>query len=137
MGKLKTKRPNIKTHIAIYYGDTLDSGIANDPCIKELLELCGSFDFAMNFTYAIYADHHMISNNMMIPIFHSYYLNSDPKVVILRDPAAIDVFELYPYHTYYLYVDKTNEKEAEKYEKLKNKLDQYQIKLIDSIREII
>lgn len=131
MEKLMVKRPNLKTHIALYYSNYIDSSILNSDCIKELLMFSGSFDFAMNFTYAIYADHSMVKDNMMIPIFHSYYLNSDPKMVVLMDNNALDILELYPYHNFYIYQN------AETYQLFKTKFPNHRIQLINSIKELI
>lgn len=138
MEKLTTKRPNIKDHIAIYCGASIEPTTLEHVCIKELLELAGSFDFAMRFTYAIYANHSMVKDNMMIPIFHSYYLNSDPKMVILIDHNPIDILELYPYHNFYVYEDPERYYEdTERYNLLKTQFPNHSIKLIHSIKEII
>jgi hypothetical protein len=71
MKHLNTKRPNTKNHIAILYTGSVDSKTLEDICVREILELCGTYEFAMNFTYAIYADNNLIADNMMIPIFHT------------------------------------------------------------------
>lgn len=135
MKTLQTKRPNIKNHIAIYYANPLDLKITEDNVIKEIIELCGTFDFAMNFTYAIYTDHSMINENIFIPIFHTFYLNSEPKIVILRDKLPIDILELYPYHNFYIYNDSiTTEKD---FNLLKDKFPELKIKLISSLRDLI
>lgn len=136
MSTLQTKRPNIKNHIGIYYPNSIDSSTVQDICIKEVLELCGSFDFAMNFTYAIYADNSLISENIFFPIFHTFYLNSDPKMIILRDKMPIDILELYPYHNFYIYNDGkvTNEDD---FNILKDKFPTHKLKLISSLKDLI
>jgi hypothetical protein len=134
MKQLSTKRPNIKNHIAIVYSGTIDSKTLEDVCIREILELCGVYDFAMNFTYAIYADHNLIADNMFMPIFHTYYLNSDPKIVVLRDTKAVDLLELYPYHEYYIYKNDDAEKDLSV---LKEQFPNHKIKIIDTIKDLI
>jgi hypothetical protein len=134
MKSLSTKRPNIKNHIAILYSGTIDSTTLADVCVQELLGLCGSYDFAMNFTYAIYADNNIIADNIFIPIFHTYYLNSDPKMVILRDTKAIDILELYPYHEYYIYNNPEAEQELSI---LQKQFPNHKIRIIESIKDLL
>lgn len=136
MPTLSVKRPNLKNHIAIYYGDFIASeDLKKDSCITEIIGLCGSFDFAMNFTYAIYADSHGIQDNMIMPIFHTYYLNSDPKIVILRNTNSTDILSIYPHHKYYLYNDNTNTDDI--YKKIKEQFPSYDLTIINSIKDII
>jgi hypothetical protein len=136
MPVLQTKRPNIKNHIGIYYPSSIDSTTIQDICIKEILELCGTFDFSMNFTYAIYADNSLIADNIFIPIFHTFYLNSDPKIIVLRDKMPIDILELYPYHDFCIYNDeKITTKED--FDLLKNKFPKHKLRLISSLKDLI
>lgn len=136
MRTLQTKRPNIKNHIAIYYSTTIDSSIIEDLCIKELLELCGSLDFSMKFTYAIYADNSLISENIFIPIFHTYYLNSEPKIVVIRDSLqlSLDILELYPYHDFCLYKDENSESN---FKFLQDRFPNHKLRLISSLKELL
>lgn len=134
MKQLSTKRPNIKNHIAIVYTEAIDSKILEDVCVREILELCGVYDFAMNFTYAIYTDNNLISDNMFIPIFHTYYLNSDPKMVVLRDAKAVDILELYPYHEYYILRNDNAERDLSF---LKEQFPKHKIKIIEAIKDLI
>lgn len=136
MSKLIIKRPNIKNHIGIYYGGMIDSTILEDKPIQELLSLSGDFDFAMNYTYAIYSDSNQIQESMMLPIFHSYYLNSDPKMIILRNLYhAIDIIELYSYHRFYIYTDQNNAIDTHK--QFTDRFPKVSIELINSIKDII
>lgn len=134
MKKLQTKRPNINNHIAIYFPKNIDNSILEDIAIKEIIDLAGDHSFAMNFSYAIYADHNMIQENLFIPIYNPYYLNTDPSMVILRDDQAYDILELYPYHKYYLY---SHENIQSIFDDLKNKFPNHHIELITSIKDII
>lgn len=133
---LQTKRPNIKNHIAIYYDTHINEKILKeDVCVNELMLLNNDYKFAINFTYAIYTDMHSMKDNMFIPIFHSFYLNSDPKIVILRGSNVDDILELYPYHQFVIY--KTNDTDTGRYTELSDRFPDHDIKLINSLKDLI
>jgi hypothetical protein len=136
MTTIQTKRPNTRNHIAIYYPVDVDSKTIEDIAIKEILELCGTLEFSMNFTYAIYTDNSLISENIFVPIFHTYYLNSEPKIVVIRDSLrlALDILELYPYHDFCLYKDENSESN---FKFLQDRFPNHKLRLISSLKELL
>ena len=76
-------------------------------CFKELLNTMLEDDkFKLRFSYAIYSDQFHIPNNIFVPRFHIYFLNSDTKHVILLDEGMLDLPNVYNHHKYYIYNDK-------------------------------
>jgi len=98
-------------------------------CLKEIVSLSLDNDFANKFTHAIYCDEMQIRENIFMPRFHTYYLNSDAKHVIILDEQMIDLPETYTHHKYYVYAN------DELFKKLSKSCKN--IKNIQSIKEII
>lgn len=102
----------------------------NSDCFKELLEimLTDSDQFKKTYSYAIYSDMFQVPHNLFVPRFHTYYLNSDKKHVILLDEGMIDLPLVYNHHEYYIYDNK------ELFDKFEEKYDN--VSHISSIKEI-
>lgn len=132
--QLTTKRPAIKNHIGMCYGNTIDNKALKDKYIQELIDLGGEYDFAMNYTYAIYADTNTVISNIFLPIFHTIYLNSSPKLIIIRNKDYADIMELYPYHSFYVCSDQYTESD---YAQLKDQFTNSNLNFISSIKDII
>lgn len=99
-------------------------------CFKELLEVMLTDDdqFKTTHSYAIYSDNFHIEHNLFVPRFHTYYLNSDKKHVILLDEGMLDLPAVYNHHEYYVYDNK------ELFGKFEEKYDN--VSHIHSIKEI-
>lgn len=74
-------------------------------CIKELIELSITDEFKRKYNYAIYTDDFQVPDNIFVPTFHLYYLNSDKKDVVLLDEKLIDIPGIYSHHNFYTYKD--------------------------------
>jgi hypothetical protein len=103
----------------------------NEDCFKEFLEVMLTDDdqFRKTYSYSIYSDTFSVPHNLFVPRFHTYYLNSDKKHVIILDAGMIDLPMVYNHHEYYIYNDK------ELFAKFEEKYDN--VTHIHSIKEII
>jgi hypothetical protein len=98
-------------------------------CFKELIELMLDDNFKQTFNYAIYCDDFIVKPNIFVPRFHTYYLNSETKDVIIMDEHLIDLPTIYNHHRYYIY---NNQELFDKF------VDKYKdIKHIKSIKDIV
>lgn len=127
-------RPNSKTHIALLYKSFTKENYEHSS-FKEILDLIEDNAFNLNYNYSIYADYHEVQEHIFLPIFHTYYLNSEKKNVIILSNKMYDIPELYPYHNYYLYGDKETTKED--YELLTKAHPNIKFTQINSIKEMI
>lgn len=107
-----------------------DAEMYQSKCFQELLELMKSDEFLFDYNYAIYTDSYIVAENAFTPYFHTYYLNSDKKDVILLDEKMIDLPEVYDHHNFYIY---DNEELLKIY---KEKYPNLEIKNIKSLKEI-
>lgn len=122
------QKPYISQHLAVAFSKFSNESYETK-CFKELLKLILDDSFKKNFNYAIYCDDFTVKMNIFIPRFHTYYLNSETKDVIIMDDHLIDLPQIYDHHRYYVYDDK---KLFDKFNgKHKN------IKHIKSIKDII
>ena len=117
----------ISNHLAVAC-TRFDQSVYDGECFKELMQLAMTTDFQKNFNYAIYCDDVQVKANVFIPQFHTYFLVSDTKDVILLDKGLIDIPEVYNHHRYYIY---NNE---ELFEECKAK--GYNVTNIKSIKDI-
>jgi len=127
------QRPNNRNHIALAY-DTFEPLCLEHEAIKEILSLIKDDNFNMNFTYAIYTDQSFVKENLFLPIFHTYYLNSDKKSVLLLSPETYDMPSIYPHHSYFIYGDK--EKTQKDFNELQNAYPKIELKQISSLKEL-
>lgn len=123
-----TKPEHISLHLGIacsvFSQDTYETA-----CFQELVSLMLDDDFKRNVVYAIYCDEMIVKENIFVPKFHTYYLHSDTKDVVILDEKLIDLPKVYNHHRYYIY---GNKKLLEKFE------EQYDnITYIESLRDII
>ena len=86
------------------------------------------------FNYAIYSDSSSVKENILIPMFHTYYLGSDVKEVIILQEQMYSIIEVYQYHKYYLYGKKTELEDS--INKIKDVLPSASVTVIESIKEI-
>jgi hypothetical protein len=121
------QKPYISQHLGIACS-TFSQNDYESKCFQELVELMLDDNFKKFFTYAIYCDDFLIQSNLFIPRFHTYYLHSDTKDIIVMDENMIDLPQIYNHHHYYIY---NNQKLFEKFEE---KYDN--IKHIQSIKDI-
>ena len=98
---------------------------------QQLLVMASDGDFGKRVNYSIYTDTLQVAQNMFLPSFHTYYLNSETKDVILMDEYLLELPEIYDHHRYYVFSDN---KEA-----VKKFTDKYgdKIKVISSLQEVI
>ena len=82
---------------------TFDADMYQSPCFKELVQLMTDNEFKAEYTYAIFSDTYLVSENAFVPNFHLYYLNSSKKDVILLDNKVIDIPKIYSHHNFYIY----------------------------------
>ena len=115
-------RPNMRLHIGLVT-ETFNKNSLEHTAIKQLIEKTGNYEFMMNYTYAVYADYNLLQQHIMLPVFHTYHLNSDTKKLIFLDDRMLHLANIYPYHKFYVF---------EKYENMPNN-----ISVINSIEEII
>ncbi len=127
------QRPNDRKHIAVVYSSFNNDSIQDD-AMKELLSLSTDNSFNLSFTYAVYTDQSFIKENLFIPIFHTYYLNSDSKYVILRSKDEYDLPYVYKHHKYCLYGPK--DATISDYEELQKKYSGVSFQQIESIKEL-
>lgn len=114
------KAKYISNHLGIAFSKFDKSGYESS-CFKELLQSMIEDDFKQSFNYAIYCDDFFVSSNMFVPKFHTYYLNSDIKDVIIMDEGLIDLPEIYNHHRYYIYDNQELfDKFTEKYNNIKH-----------------
>lgn len=131
---MQLHRPNLKQHIALAYS-SFTNDTYQDTAYQEILEKIDDNNFNMTYTYAIYTDHFMVKENIFLPIFHTYYLNSSPKLVILRNKECYDLPIVYPYHKYYIYDSyDTSQDDCEKIKQLAKTDHVY---VINSLKDII
>lgn len=99
---LQKKVEYISNNLGLAFGSfNLDS--YNSTCFQELLSIVTDKESKPDFNYAIYTDNLQVNSNLFLPVFHIYYLNSDPKDIIIMDKLAIDVPQAYSHHRYYVY----------------------------------
>lgn len=128
------QRPNNRNHIALAYGIFNNDSINNEP-LQEILSLLKNNAFNLSFTYGIYTDQNFVKENLFMPIFHTYYLNSDSKYVVLTSELTYDLPYVYTHHKYLLYGDKT--KTLKDFEQLKTLYStNIEIQQIESFKEI-
>lgn len=125
---LQQKHKYISNHLAIACS-AFSQMSYESKCFQELVSLILDDEFKKNFNYAIYCDDFMVKSNIFLPRFHTYYLNSDTKDVVLMDEQLIDLPQIYDHHRYYIYDDK---KLFDKFEAKHNN-----IKHIKSLKEIV
>jgi hypothetical protein len=120
--------PYISNHLAVAYS-VFSTSSYSEPCFKELSQLVLDDKFNKTFTYAIYCDDFIVKENIFVPRFHTYYLNSETKDVIIMDEHLIDLPEIYNHHKYYIYNN----------EELLNKFVEKHINVqhVNSIKDII
>ena len=130
---MQLQRPNNKDHIALVY-QIFTQQDYNDEAYKEIIKHLNNNAFNLKYTYAIYTDQCMVKENIFLPIFHTYYLNSAPKKVILRQDGCFDLPLVYPYHEYYIYRSLSDvENVVQQLEKASPKT---KITIIDSLKDI-
>lgn len=127
------QRPNNRKHIALVY-NSFNNDTIKDEALQEILSMIGDNSFNLNCTYGIYTDQSFVKENLFIPIFHTYYLNSDLKYVILRSKDEYDIPYVYKHHEYYLYGPK--DKTEEDLKELQSRHPGVSFKQIESIKEI-
>ncbi len=115
-------RENKKLHIG-FLVETLDKKCLELEAVKQILEKTEDYDFMLNFTYSFYTDYNMMTEQLPLPVFHTYYLNTDKKSVVLMDNKLLNICDIYDYHDYYSF---------EKYDEMPSS-----VKLIKSLQEII
>lgn len=109
----------------------LNQEVYESPCVQEVVSLIYDEDFNREYNYAIYTDEMPFKENIFMPRFHTYYLQSKTKDVILLDEQSLPVVEVYSHHRFYIYNNKNLlEKYNEQYENKDN------IKHIKSIKDI-
>lgn len=128
---LSTQRPNPNNHIGLLYETITSETLNKDPCIDEISELTKEPKFYLSFSYALYADHSMVQENIFWPIFHTYSLCSNNKIVIIRSESMTNMLPIYPYHHYVIY------KDQELFDKLKAEFPQYKISHTTCLKEFI
>lgn len=97
--------PIISNDIAIACSH-LNQKMYENPCFQELLNLIKDEEFNRNYNYAIYTDEMSVKENLFIPRFHTYYLQSKTKDVILLDKESLTIAEVYGHHRFYIYNNK-------------------------------
>ena len=130
---LNVSRPNKKRHLALLYS-SFGLEQLEDPCFKELMVESNTDEFNSLFNYAIYSDTSSVKENILIPMFHTYYLGSDVKEVIILEEQMYSIIEVYKYHKYYLYGKKTELEDS--INKIKDVLPSASVTVIESIKEI-
>jgi hypothetical protein len=95
-------QPYISKHLGIACS-VFSQNTYDTKCFQELISLMLDDNFQRNFTYAIYCDDFLVKSNLFIPRFHTYYLNSETKDIIIMDEHLIDLPEIYNHHKYYIY----------------------------------
>jgi hypothetical protein len=130
---MQFQRPNPKKHIALAFS-VFTSENYKDVAYQEILNEINNNNFNMSYTYAIYSDQCMVKENIFLPIFHSYYLNSDPKLVILRSKECYDLPIVYNYHEYFIYNESPESSII--VDQMKSTIPNVKISLINSLKDI-
>jgi len=115
-------RENKRLHIG-FLVETLDKQCLELKAVQQILEKIEDHKFMLNFTYAFYTDYNLMPEQILLPVFHTYYLNTDKKNIVLLDDKLLNVCNIYDYHSYYSF-DKNDEMPDN-------------VKLIESLQEII
>ena len=129
----QTQRPANRKDLAICYKSFTDTEVNNDPLIKELHDICTEPKFYTNWTYSIYSDANLVSENMFLPCFHTSALNSSKKFVILRAPLY-DLINIYSWHEYVIYGE--GEEELEMLEQIKKSFPDLTVKHITNLEDL-
>lgn len=129
----QTQRPANRKDLAICYKSFTDTEIHNDPLIKELHTVCTESKFYTRWTYAVYADANLVSENMFTPCFHTSALNSSKKFVILRGPLY-ELINIYSWHEYIIYGD--NEEDLAMLKQIKEAFPDVSVKHIETLKDL-
>jgi len=130
---MRVQRPHDKKHIALAFSSFTNDQY-KDIAYKELIDNISDNSFNLQYTYGIYTDHFMVKENIFLPIFHIYYLNSSKKSVILRQEECYDLPIIYPHHDYYIYNESNNHEQI--CDNLKQISGISNIYIINSIKDI-
>lgn len=132
MSNSQLKIKYLDNHLAFVCGVFDQTKYESEP-IKELISLIFDNDFKKSYNYAIYTDDYIVKQNIFAPRFHTYYLNSDAKDVILLDDKLIDIPSIYGHHRYYIY---NNPELYEKYTQANPDIVFTQIKSLKDINNV-
>lgn len=87
--------------IALYYR-TVDESVFADSRFSELINhLCQDKNF-LDYSYALYCDSYLLRTNIFIPVFHTMYLSSGNKNVILNNYEDLWLLDAFKNNTYYM-----------------------------------
>lgn len=114
---------NMLINIGLYYNE-INKKIFEDFRFRELQEILSEEENLNKYTYSLYSDTNLLSNNLFMPIFHSIYLGSGVTNVVLESEQDLWLVSSFPNNRYFFIGD--NE-ELSKHEN---------IRIINSLKEI-
>ena len=129
----QTQRPANRKDLAICYRSFTDAEMRDDPLIKELHTVCAEPKFYTRWTYAVYTDANLVSENMFTPCFHTSALNSSKKTVILR-ASLYELINIYSWHEYLVYGDK--EEDLQMLKQIKEAFPDVSVKHIETLKDL-
>lgn len=114
-------------NLALYY-KSIDHDIFNDYRYISLMEILIKDNNFVKYNYAFYTDSYLLKNNIFIPVFHTMYLASGSKRVVISNKDDVWLTEIFNNNTFYVL---NNETDTE------FDYESYGIEKINSIEDIL
>lgn len=113
-------------NLAIYY-KIIDNNIFNDSRYIEFMNIIMQNRSFLAYNYAFYTDSYILRNNIFMPVFHTMYLASGSKKVLVEDHQDLWLIDVFNNNEFYII---QNEKDAFDY-------SSFDVKKINHIRDML